>query len=137
VRRCTKSRRSPPGVCLGEILGEIERASHERVITGANRADGHRDGRVRFADARWANQQRAVMIANEARGGELHEACSRNLRIERPLKTGEVLDLHDAGLLQPPRDEAVGAPGELVLYEQIEKVQMRERRSGCLLEAEG
>ena len=37
-------------------------------------------------------------------------------------------------LFQPPRKKAIRAPRELVLDKQIEKVQMRERRGGRLLE---
>ena len=69
------------GVCLGEVLGEVERTPDERVMAGANGADGDRDGGVRFADAWWANQQDSVMIADEACGAEVDEAGSRDLRI--------------------------------------------------------
>jgi hypothetical protein len=62
-------------------LGQVEGTPDERVIAGANRADGDRHGGVRFADAGWTNQQDAAMIADEARGGEVDEACSRDLRI--------------------------------------------------------
>jgi hypothetical protein len=106
------------------------------VIAGPNRADGDRDGGVRFADARWANQQGPVMVPDEASGGEVDEARPRDLRIERPLETGEVLDLGNPGLFQPPHEEAIGPPGELVLHEQIEKVQVGQRGGGRLLEAE-
>ena len=34
-------------------------------MAGANRADGDRGGDVRFADAGWADQQHAVMIAKK------------------------------------------------------------------------
>jgi hypothetical protein len=56
---------------------------------------------------------------------------------ERPVEAREVLHLGDGGLFQPPRKETIGPPGELVLHEQIEKVQVRQRGGGRLLEAQG
>ena len=124
------------GVGLGEILGQIERAPDERVVARANRANGDGHRRVRFPDAGRSNQERAVMIANEARRGQVDESRPRDLRIEGPIEARQLLHLRDAGLFQPPREEAGGAPRELVLDEQIEKVQMREWGSGRLLETE-
>jgi hypothetical protein len=98
------------GIGLGEVLGEIEGTPDEGVIAGANGADGDRDGRVRLPDAGWPSQQGAMMIADEARGGEVDEACPRDLRIERPVEPGEFLDLGDPRLFQSPGEEAVGSP---------------------------
>ncbi len=47
--------------------------------------------------------------------------------IEAPVELGERLHDGDAGLFEPPREEPVRAPRELVLDEQFEKLQMRER----------
>mgnify|MGYP000731245247 CR=1 FL=1 len=77
------------------------------------------------------------MIADEARRGELHQARPGDLRIDRPLEAREVLDVDEAGLLQPSREEPIGPPRQLVLDEQIEEVQVCERRGGRLLEPEG
>ena len=51
----------------------------------------------------------------------------RELRIEGPVEVGERLDGDDAGLFEPSRKEAIGAAGELVLDEQLEKLEVRER----------
>ena len=50
------------------------------------------------------------------------------LGIEGPVEVGERLQDGDARLFEPPREEPVRPPGELVLDEQFEKFQMRERR---------
>ena len=125
------------GVRLGEVGGQIERAAHERAAAGANRAD--RDGRrdVRFADAGWADQQHAGVGLDEAGAGQFDDLRLRNLRIEAPVEIGERLHDGDARLFQPAREEAIGASGELVLDEQLEKLEMRKRRGFGLRDAPG
>ena len=110
-----------------KVLREIERAAHEGEIAGSDgaHADGHR--RVRLAHAGRSNQQHAMMIANEPRGRQIDELCARNLWIEGPVKGREFLHLCDAGLFEPPREEPIGASGQLVLHEQIEEVEVLQR----------
>ena len=60
-----------------------------------------------------------------------------DLRIEVPVEVGERLHDGDAGLFEAAREEAIGASGELVLHEQFEKLQMRERRRFGLRDASG
>ena len=67
------------------------------------------------------------MGLDEARAGQFDDLGLRNLRIEGPVEIGERLHDGDAGLFEPPGEEPVGAPGELVLDEQFEKLEMRQR----------
>jgi hypothetical protein len=67
------------------------------------------------------------MIANESGGCKVHELRAGNLGIERPIEYGEFLDLSDPGLFEAPGEEPIGAPGELVLHEQVEKLEGLER----------
>ena len=125
------------GLRFGKILREIERTPHERVIASPNRPDGDRHGGVRFPDAGWPNQEGSVMIANEPRGRQVDEPAARNLRIERPVEGRELLHLGNSGLLEPPDEEPIGASGQLVLDEQVEKVEMLEGSGLRLFETEG
>ena len=120
------------GVRFRKILREVERAPDKRVIPRPNRADGdgHRD--VRFAHTRWPNQERAVMRANESRGREVDQLRPRDLRIERPIERRELRHLGNAGLFEAPHEEPIGASGQLVLDEQIEKVEILQRGGLCL-----
>ena len=58
-----------------------------------------------------------------------------HLRIEAPVEIGERLHRGDAGLFQPAREEPIGAARELVLDEQLEKLEMRQRRGFGLRDA--
>jgi hypothetical protein len=51
-----------------------------------------------------------------------------DLRIEGPVEIGQGFHNGDAGLFEAAREEPIGASGELILDEQFEKLQMRERR---------
>ena len=133
----TNSRRVAGGLGLGEVGGQIEGAAHKGAAAGANRADGDRGGDVRFADAGRADQQDAAVRVDEARAGQFDDLRLRHLRIEGPVEIGERFHVGDAGLFQPPGKEPIGAPRELVLDEQLEKFQMRQRRGFGLGDAPG
>ena len=60
----------------------------------------------------------------------------RNLRIERPVEGRELLHLRNARLFEAPDEEAIGAPGQLVLDEQIQKVDGRQRGGRRLCDAQ-
>ena len=64
---------------------------------------------------------------DEARAGQFDDLRLRDLRIEAPVEVGERLHDGDAGLFEPPGEEPVRAPRELVLDEQFEKLEMWER----------
>ena len=96
-------------------------------MAGPNGADGDRRRDVRLADAGRPDEQDAGVRLDEARGREFDELGFRDLRIEGPVEVGERLHDGDAGLFEAPREEAIGAAGELVLDEQFEKLEMRER----------
>lgn len=87
-----------------------------------------RGGDVRFADTGWADQQHAAVCVDEARAGQFHDLCLRNLRIEVPVEIGERLRRGDGGLFQAPREEPIRTTRELVLDEQLEKLEMGQRR---------
>ena len=119
----------------GEVGGQIEGAAHERAAAGPNRADGDRRRDVRFADAGRADEQHAAVGLDEARAGQFDDLGLRDLRIEGPVEVGERLHRGDAGLFEAPREEPIGAPRELVLDEQLEKLEMRQRRGFGLRDA--
>ena len=127
----------PGGVGLGEVRGEIEGAADERAVAGADGADGDRGGDVGLADAGRADEEQVGVRPDEARRREFGELRLRDLGIEGPVEVGQGLLCDDAGLFQPAREEPVGASGELVLDEQLEKLQMRERRGLGLRDAAG
>ena len=124
-------------VGLGEVGGEIEGAAHERASAGPNRADGDRRRDVRFADAGRTDEQHAVVGLDKPRAGQFDDLGLGDLRIEVPVEIGERLHDGDAGLFEAAREEAIGAAGELVLHEQFEKLEMRERRGFGLRDAPG
>jgi hypothetical protein len=74
---------------------------------------------------------------DEARGRQLDELRFRELWIEGPVKVGERLHGDDAGLFEATGKEAIGATGELVLDEQLEKLEVRERGGFGLGDARG
>src|SRR6185437_13389071 len=111
------------GLRLSEVGREIEGAAHERAAAGADRADGKRGGDMRFADTGWADQQHAAVRVDEARAGQLHDLRLRDLRIEGPLKIGERLHRRDPGLFHAPGEEPIRAAAELVLDEELEKLE--------------
>ena len=78
-----------------------------------------------------------MMRANEAGGRQVNDLRARNLRIERPVEGRELGDLGDARLFEAPDEEAIGASGQLVLDEEIQKVDVREWGGGRLFHAEG
>jgi hypothetical protein len=82
---------------------------------------------VRFADAGRPNQQYAVMGVDKPRAGQFDNLGLGDLRIEGQSKCQGFHD-GDAGLFEAAREEPIGASGELILDEQFEKLQMRERR---------
>ena len=82
---------------------------------------------MRFADTGRADQQHAAVRVDEARAGQFDDLRLRDLRIEAPVEVGERLHRGDAGLFEPAREEPIGASRELVLDEQLEKLQMRQR----------
>ena len=59
------------GLRFREVLCEVERTPDERVVAGANRADGNGHGDVRLADARRPHEERAVMRAHEPRRSQV------------------------------------------------------------------
>ena len=77
------------------------------------------------------------MGLDESRARQFHDLGLGNLRIEMPVEIGERFHGRDAGLFQAAREEAVGASRELVLHEQFEKLQMRERGGFSLRDAPG
>ena len=60
-----------------------------------------------------------------------------DLGIEVPVEVGERLHDGNAGLFEAAREEAICASGELVLHEQFEKLEMRERGGFGLRDAPG
>ena len=66
--------------------------------------------------------------ARTNRAGQFDDLGLGDLRIEGPVEVGQGLHDRDAGLFEPAREEPIGAAGELILDEQFEKFQMRERR---------
>ena len=76
-------------------------------------------------------------VCDEAGAGQFDDLGLGNLRIEAPVEVGERLDRRDPGLFQAAREEPIGAPGEFVLDEQFEKLQMRQRRGFGLRDAPG
>jgi hypothetical protein len=65
---------------------------------------------------------------DEARAGQFHNLGLRDLRIEGPVEIGECLHRGDAGLFEAAGEEPIGASGELVLDEELKKLEMRQRR---------
>lgn len=120
-----------------EVGDQIEGAADQDPPAGADRADRDRGRDVRFPDARRSNEQDARVGLDKARAGEFDEFHLRELRIEGPLEIGERLHRHDAGLLEPARIEPVGPTGEFVLDQQLEEVEVRERRGLGLGDAAG
>lgn len=116
------------GVGLGEVRGEIKRAADEGPVPGADGADGECGRDVRFPHPRWAEQQDAAVGLHETRTGQRDEFRFRQFRIEGPVEIAERFDRGDPGLLQPAGEEPIRAAHELVLDEQLQKLEMGERR---------
>src|SRR6516225_3564393 len=77
------------------------------------------------------------MITHEPRGRQVDEARAGNLRIEGPVEGREFLHLRNPGLFEAPHEEAIRASGELVLHQEVEKVQMLQRGGPRLFKAQG
>src|SRR6516225_9787433 len=77
------------------------------------------------------------MIPHEPRRRQVDESCAGNLRIEGPVESREFLHLGNAGLFEAPHEEAIRPSSELVLHQEIEKVQMLQRGGPRLLKAQG
>jgi len=81
---------------------------------------------VTLADSGRTDQQHVAALGDKARRSEFAQAHARQFGIEAPVEITEVLDLGDTGLLEAAQEEAVGAYGELIAHEQLEKLEMRE-----------
>jgi hypothetical protein len=92
---------------------------------------------VALADAGRADEQDVAPFSDEPGGGQVTETVAWELGVKAPVEVGELLDLDDAGLLEPTREEAVGAHGELVGDEEFEELQVREIAALRLGEAGG
>ena len=77
------------------------------------------------------------MRLHKAGAGQLDDLRFGNLRIKTPLEIGERLHGGDAGLREPACEEAVRAARELVLDEQFQKLEVRERRRFGFCDATG
>ena len=71
------------------------------------------------------------------RAGQFDDLGLGDLRIEGPVEVRERLHDRDPGLFEAAREQPVGTAGELVLHEQFEKLQMRERSGFGLRDAPG
>ena len=131
----TKSRRAPVASASAKSAAEIEGAAHERAAAGANRADGDRRGDVRFADAGRADQQHAAWVSTKRALANSTILVFGIFGLKVQSKSASVFIDGDAGLFEPAREEPIGASGELVLDEQFEKLEMRERRGFGLRDA--
>ena len=81
-----------------------------------------------LADARRADQEHVIVLGDEAGRGELGELGLGDLGIEAPVEVLELLDLDDLGLLEAACEEPVGSSVQLVLDEQLEKLEVRQGR---------
>jgi hypothetical protein len=115
------------GVGLREIGRQVEGTANECAVAGANSADGDGSGDMRFADTGRTDEQHTGVCLDEACAGQFDDLGFRNLGIEGPVEVGQRLHDGDAGLFEPAGEEPVRAPRELVLDEQFEKLEMRER----------
>ena len=123
----TRSRRAPVASASAKSARQIEGAADERAAAGANRADGDRGRDVRFADAGRADQQHAAVRARRSARWPIRRSSPCGIfGLKRPVEVGERLHRGDAGLFEPAREEPIGASGELVLDEQLEKLEMRQ-----------
>ena len=104
---------------------------------GSNGADRDRGHDVRFPDAGRSDEQHASVRLDEASAGQFDDLGLRDPGIEAPVKVGQRLDDGDPGLFEPPGEEPICAPRELVLDEQFEKLEMRKRRGFGLDHAAG
>jgi hypothetical protein len=127
----------PGGLGLREVGGQVEGAAHERPAPGPDGADGDRGGDVRFAHTRRADQQHAAVVRDEPRARQFDEFRFRDLGIEAPVEIGQGLLGGDARLFEPARVESIGTARELVLDEQFEKLEMRQRGGVGLRETAG
>jgi hypothetical protein len=92
---------------------------------------------VGFADAGRTDEQDAVVGLDKPRARQFNDLGLGDLRIEGPVEVGQSLHDGDAGLFEAAREEPIGTTGELVLHEQFEKLQMRERGGFGLRDAPG
>ena len=76
-------------------------------------------------------------VSTKRAAGQFGDLRFRDLRIEGPVEVRERLHRDDAGLFQPAGEEPIGASRELVLDEQLEKVEMRQRGGFGLRHAPG
>jgi hypothetical protein len=92
---------------------------------------------VGFADAGRTDEQDAVVGLDKPRARQFNDLGLGDLRIEGPVEVAQSLHDGDAGLFEAAREEPISPSRELILDEQFEKFQMRERRRFGLRDASG
>jgi hypothetical protein len=90
---------------------------------------------VGFSNTGVTDEQDVTMLGNETGGGELEELGARELRVERPVEIGELLNLSDGRLPEPTLEQAIGTSRKLVLDEQFQELHIIEGRAARLLKA--
>jgi hypothetical protein len=80
---------------------------------------------------------RIPLCVSTKRADQFHDRRLRDLRIEGPVEIGECLDRGDPGLFQAPGEEPIGAARELVLDEELEKLEMWQWRGFGLRDTAG
>jgi hypothetical protein len=85
---------------------------------------------VRFASARFADDQRVLAGGDELQRVQLEAGLARQFRVEGPVEFGERKLLFEAGLLVAALDEPGLAAIQFVLQDQREGLEERRRTIG-------
>ena len=89
-----------------------------------------------LAGAGWAEEERILVLGDEAPGGQLVEEMARDLLVE---VEGEILQpfirIAEGRLLAATLEQPVGALGEFVLHERGDEVDRSHALGACLLQA--
>ncbi len=88
----------PRGLRFEEVLGEVEGASEDHPVPGADRADRDCDGGVRLADSGRADQKRSQVGRDEPSGGEIDELGAGDLKQAGIMQVKELSDFDFAFL---------------------------------------
>jgi hypothetical protein len=92
---------------------------------------------VALADAGRSDQEHVLVEGDETGGREFGELGPGDLGVEGPVKVLDLLDLDDLGPPEAAGEEAVSSAVELVLDEELEELEVRQRGAGRLGEPSG
>src|SRR5689334_7230249 len=121
-------------MAFGE-LGEESGGRHEQGgVAGQDRRAAKRNGQMRFAYSRRAQQQQVVAIGDPPGGSEIADLLGIDRRLGGEVEALEVADHREVGELQCHVNAAGVLAGDLPLTQEGERLAHVEIGAGCLVE---